>query len=98
MTTSNTKECFRECIGKTIAGVLFDALPLTRTDLSSGNKTIVFTDGTGLTISATGNYWPESKGEIEEAVRRLQLRLRDTEREIKSVLDLAGVTQQDPTR
>ena len=28
MAASNTKECFRECVGKKVVGVLFDVMPL----------------------------------------------------------------------
>jgi len=80
---SNTKDCFRDLVGKHIKGVLFDTLPLGRADLSAGTKTIVFFDGTGLTIASNGSFWPESADTIRQAINTAK-------REIEGVLALAG--------
>ena len=70
MTASNTKECFTDCIGKTVLGCLFDAFPSNRRDLAAGTKTIVFDDGTGLTIASNGSFWPENRKDVETVIRR----------------------------
>lgn len=87
---SNTRDCFREAIGHTIVGVLFNALPINRRDLASGNKTLVFDDGTGLTISDNGSFWRESKSDIDRAIRLRERELRQSQQEIEEVLTLAG--------
>lgn len=91
MAASNTKDCFRECVGKKIKGVLFDALPNgSRRDLSDGTKTLVFNDGTGLTISASGTFWRENAEEVSRAIQRKRTELEDNGRDIKDVLTAAG--------
>lgn len=90
MVASNTKDCFRYCIGKQVTGVLFDALPLGRCDLSSGTKTMIFEDGTGLTIANNGSFWIESADEIQRAVRSRKEELETTQRELADVLAVAG--------
>lgn len=88
--TSNTRECFSDCIGLRVIGVLFDALPLGRGDLSPGNKTLVFSDGTGLTVGSNGSYWREPAETITRAVSEQADRLTATKREIADVIALAG--------
>lgn len=88
--TANTEECFRLCVGRKVIGVLFSALPLSRRDLASGNKTLIFEDGYGLTISSSGSYWTETKDDIQQAVERKRAELGRTEREIREVLALGG--------
>lgn len=90
MAASNTRECFREIVGKKVKGMLFDALPLGRKDLSNGAKTIVFADGTGLTIAANGTFWPEHADEVSKAIKTTQRELESCRREIEGVLQLAG--------
>ena len=90
MAASNTRDCFRECIGHTVIGVLFDALPIERYDLAKGNKTLVFDDGTGLTFSSSGSYWRENAANIARATAKAEERLRRTQGEIAAVLELAG--------
>lgn len=91
MTASNTKQCFMDVIDLTVIGVLFDALPASRRDLAKGNKTLVFNDGTGLTISDNGTFWRESADEIARAIRIKGAELDETRRAIEAVMDLAGV-------
>jgi hypothetical protein len=91
MTASNTKDCFREIVGKQVKGVLFDALPVGgRGDLSDGTKTLVFDDGTGLTISSSGTYWRESANEISRAIEIARAKLKSAKRDIEDVLIAAG--------
>lgn len=90
MAASNTKECFRESVGKRIVGVLFDALPPHRPDLSLGNKTVIFDDGTGLTFGGNGSYWQESRADIERAVERAREELARRKRDVEDVLQAAG--------
>lgn len=93
MVTSNTKECFRECIGKRVRGVLFDAMPVGRSDLARGTKTLIFDDGTGLTIGSNGSFWIDSVEEVSRAIRARQRELEDTKAEISEVLAAAGETE-----
>ena len=90
MTASNTKECFIECVGKTIKGILFSALPLNDRSLSAGTKTMVFNDGTGLTIASNGSYWPENAENIKYAIEARRKELNVTKSEIGQLLALAG--------
>ena len=90
MTASNTKECFRECVGKTVKGVLFCALPINDRDIASRTKTLVFDDGTGLTFSDNGSFWPEHASDVRRAVERKRDELNATKGEIAGVLALAG--------
>lgn len=87
---SNTKDCFRAVIGRTVKGVLFDAMPPNRHDLRQGNKTLVFEDGTGLTICNNGSFWLESKEAIDTACRLKAKELADLQRETADVLNAAG--------
>jgi hypothetical protein len=90
MATANTHACFEEFIGQKVIGCLFGAMPWNRSDMGDGCKTLVFEDGRGLTISSTGSYWVESASEVKAAVVREACRLKETKRQIKGVLDLAG--------
>lgn len=90
MAASNTKDCFRECIGKKVVGVLFDALPLNRADLSGGNKTLLFDDGSALTIASNGSFWQESPTDVERAIEGKQSELAALSRDLRDVIELAG--------
>lgn len=91
---SNTKDCFRDLVGKHIKGVLVDTLPLGRADLSAGTKTIVFFDGTGLTIALNGSFWPESTDMVRQAINIAKRDLKNAKREIEGLLALAGKGQR----
>lgn len=88
--TANTSECFSICVGRKVVGVLFDTLPVSNSNLARGNKTLVFADGYGLTISNTGTYWTETKDDIARAIRRKRDELGRNQREIEQVLALAS--------
>lgn len=90
MTTSNTLDCFRYCVGKTVKGVLFNALPLRRRDLSRGSKTLIFNDGTGLTISSSGSFWIDSAEDVRLAIKETKDRLEVNQKELSEVLELAA--------
>jgi hypothetical protein len=90
MAASNTKDCFREFVGQTVRGVMFDALPISDARLASGTKTLVFEDGRGLTISSSGTFWIESIKDIKAAVKVQRERLVQAEKDVKDVLILAG--------
>jgi hypothetical protein len=81
MVVSDTRDCFRACIGKRVTGVLFGLLPAMRSDLARGNKTLVFEDGSGLTISNDGSFWMDNPEEIERAVAHREAALRAIEAE-----------------
>ena len=91
MPASNTRECFSEFVGQEVIGVLFDACPPNRRDLASGTKTLVFTDGRGLTIASSGSYWIESMSDVARAIRYQKDKLDRTQADIAGVLALAGV-------
>ncbi len=91
MSASNTKECFRDCVGKKVVGVMFGALPLGDASIASGTKTLVFEDGTALTISASGSFWQESPTDVERAIAAKKAELTALSRDLQDVIDLAGV-------
>jgi hypothetical protein len=92
MPASNTKDCFREFIGQKLVGVLFDGLPLSRHDLASGSKTLVFEDGRGLTIASNGTYGIDSAEDVRAAVRRTERALSSTMDDLAGALRLAEAT------
>ena len=92
--TSNTFECFRDCIGRTVVGVMRDALPASRRDIAEGTKTLVFDDGTGLTVASNGSYWRESKRAIEQAIGMRMRELESAQRDIQDVLEAAGALEE----
>lgn len=94
MTASNTKDCFRECVGKKVTGVLFGALPLGDRDIASRTKTLIFDDGTGLTISSNGSFWRETAKDVRHAVEWKRDELNATKGEIAEVLALAGALSE----
>jgi hypothetical protein len=97
MVASNTKDCFRECVGKRVKGVLFDALPVDRGCLAAGTKTLIFEDGSGLTITSDGSFWLEDRKEIQRAVDYRRMELEKTKAEIAEVIAAAdgGATVTD---
>lgn len=80
---SNTKDCFRYCVGKTVRGVLFSG---------NGDKTLILDDGTGLTINSHGAYWITSKGNVDIAIRDRLATLEQNKRDIEEALQAAGAT------
>lgn len=97
MVASNTKECFREQVGKKVVGVLFDAMPPGRRDIASGTKTLLFDDGSGLTISSKGTFWCEHPEDVKRAIAEAHTALCCNQRDLKDVLDAAGVLMPAPT-
>lgn len=92
MAASNTFDCFRECVGLKVVGVLKSAMPPSDRRLAAGTKTLVFEDGTGLTIAPNGSYWRERKDEIDKAIRIRQRELEANRSDIEDVLVTAGAT------
>ncbi len=79
MAISNTKDCFRECVGKRVKGVLFH---------ESGGKTLIFEDRSGLAFGTNGSFWLESATTIQREINRRQDELKKTKTEIEEVLAL----------
>lgn len=94
MAASNTRECFTETIGRRVVGVLFDALPVGNPSLRSGNKTLVFDDGTGLTFSSNGTFWRESASDVRRAASQRADQLRGVEAELAEVLEVSGLVDE----
>lgn len=94
MAASNSKDCFHECIGKRVRGVLFDAFPRGQLDLR-GTKALIFDDGTALVISATGTFWIEGAPETKSAIQAKWIELERTKREIEEVLIIAGALKEE---
>ena len=78
MVASNTRDCFRACVGKRVIGVLFEALPAGRRNLAIGTKTLIFEDGTGLTIAGNGSFWIENSEDIKRAIEYHKTELEAT--------------------
>jgi hypothetical protein len=89
---SNSRDCFKECVGKKVTGVLFDAFPIRRIDLSSGSKTLIFDDGSGLTVASNGSFWTETAKDVKWAVDARIRELSDVKTEIAAALSVAGLT------
>jgi hypothetical protein len=87
---SNSAECLRELSGRTIVGILQDAMPPHRPDLAQGTKTLVLDDGTGFTFTRNGAFWRETSDNIDRAIRREKQRLADAIGETAELLKLAG--------
>lgn len=87
LAASNTRDCFREVVGKRVKGVLFDECP---SPSSPGTKTLIFEDGTGLTIASSGAYWRESAATIKQAVEVKKKQLARLQQDIEDVLTAAG--------
>lgn len=94
MVASNTRDCFRSCVGKRVTGVLFDALPPRRQDLSRGTKTLIFDDGTALTMASNGSFWVELPSDVRQAIDERQKALEGVQAEICEVLVAAGAREQ----
>lgn len=90
MSAANTRECFSEFIGRSVVGVLSDALPPHDHRLAAGNKTLVFDDGRGLTISRNGAHWIENKASIDSAIEAKRRELQRVQGELADALKLAG--------
>jgi hypothetical protein len=90
MSASNTKECFRECVGKKVKGVLFNALPFGSRELAHGTKTLIFDDGSGITFSNNGTYWRELPEEVTRAIKNAKKELEDAVVDLEDVLFMAG--------
>lgn len=88
--TANDLEAFRSVIGRTIQGVLFDAQPA---HLQGGTKTLVFDDGTGLTVCSNGSYWRESKADIERACLLKAKELANFQREMGTINHRGGLNE-----
>ena len=56
----------------------------------SGTKTLVFDDGSGLTVSNNGSFWREHPKEIKRAVEFKKAELLTIEAEILEVLEVSG--------
>lgn len=93
MAASNTFDCFRECIGLRVVGVLRDAMPVSDRGLAKGTKTLVFEDGTGLTMAPNGSYWRESSNEIDRAISVRKRELDALNRDVADVLATAGALE-----
>ena len=93
MATSNTRDCFREVIGKRVTGVLFDALPRGDVSLRNGNNTLIFEDRTGLTLRNNGAYWLESPDDINRAVFARVAELQQAKDELEEALRADGLLE-----
>ena len=77
-------ECFTDCIGKKVIGVLFGV------NGPPGRSTIVFDDGSGLTFDrVTGSVWLELPPHIKATIQRRLEALIATQGEIATVLGVA---------
>lgn len=77
---SNTKECFRYCIGLQVIGVMF----------GNDGYTLVFDNGTGLTLNSTGAFWIEGRDAIDRMRGEHRQRLEHLTADLRDVLALSG--------
>lgn len=90
MTTANTKDCIRECIGRTVRGVLFDAFPPGRSDIAGGTKALVLDDGRAIVFADNGAFWMENRADVERAIARAKEALQLVQSDLADVLTAAG--------
>lgn len=86
MSASNTWDCFRECVGRKIVGVL-------RVQDGERNlKLLIFDDGTGLTLNDNGAYWREASDTVAKFVGREKARLQELHDDLREALEADGLT------
>lgn len=56
MVAANTRECFTACVGKRVTSAFFESAPETRYARAWETKTLVFDDGSGLTVAGGMTY------------------------------------------
>ena len=83
---SNTQECFREFIGQELIGLLFGRVPQLASASTSLGTTMIFRDGRGLFISATGAWWVVSADDVRAAVRHRRDELIKAHDDLQTVL------------
>lgn len=64
----NDRNCFDLCVGKRVIGVLFNALPASDYLRAYGTSTLVFDDGSGLTVNRQGDFWIDDRNEVGKAI------------------------------
>jgi len=84
-TTSNTDEVFRTFIGCEIKGLVREI-----TFEGQHANILVFQCGWGLALNSNGSHWTVSPEEIQAHLNKAKDKLEDTQRELSSVLTLAG--------
>ena len=81
MTTSNTKECFRTFVGKTMRGYFN----------TGGDSYLIFEDGRALVFHhETGAYWVAQPNDVERAMWPVRQRLECETAALKDVIAAAG--------
>lgn len=85
MSASNTWDCFRECVGRKIVGVL--------RYYRRGDETrlLIFDDGTGLSLHYNGSYWRENAAEVRGYVDRRLEEVRRGKEDLEEALRADGV-------
>lgn len=69
-----------------MTGLLFDAFPGGRADPARSDKTLIFEDGRGLTITSCGAYWIDSPEDIRSAISKIQREIGERQAELATQL------------
>ncbi len=85
MAASNTRDCFRELIGHTITGVLFDE-----------GETLILDDGSGLKFYPNGTYARRAAQEVGRAVQHRRAELAQAHADLAEVAKLDGLLSAAP--
>jgi len=90
MTTANTKDCLRECIGHTVRGVLFHAF-----DGEHGTQALVLDDGRAIVFCDTGGFWMENAEAVKRAIASVRDSLQRAHADLADLLVVAGAPRKE---
>jgi len=90
MCPSNSRECWESTISKRIVGVLMGALPINDAGIAGRCKSLIFDDGTALTVCNNGSFWTERAEDVKRAIERKHKELAAIDVEMHSTLAAAG--------
>ena len=85
MAASNTKEVFREVIGKKVVGVYWE-----RNDHGEA-AVLVLDDGSGLAFNHNGSHWNVSAEDIALRVQHRRMELARAYADLNDILKVEGV-------
>lgn len=86
MATSNTKEVFREAVGKKIVGLYSECR-----EIAGEIIVLVLDDGTGLAFGRNGSHWTVTREEVRNRARQRQAELENVQRDLRDVMALEGM-------
>lgn len=85
MATSNTKEVFREAVGKRIVGLF-----TTHGEIAGTTTVLVLDDGTGVAVASNGSHWSLAKKEVKRRVYERRRELEALQADLRDVIASEG--------